>query len=405
MDAISQDSSAVIELRQYTMKPGRRDDLIALFEEKFIETQEAAGIRVLGQFRDRDRPNYFVWMRGFADMPARATGLDGFYTSPTWRENRDAANDTMIDSDDVLLLRPVAAGSGLPQLAARPSLDGPKRAGGIVMATIYLLTSPVNDEFRTFFDQRVAPLAAAAGATPVARFETLEEPNNFPRLPVRAEHAYVWLTTFADEPALRAHREKHAKLPALPAVESTLQKYLAKPVQQLVLEPTARSKLRHIPASGFSLEHTGARDDFDFLMGDWTIENRRLRERGAGSNTWEQFSSTFHAEPRLGGIANVDEMQLPPPRGAGMTVRSFDLARRQWSIWWISGSDGVMTPPVLGGFEGNRGLFFGEDHDGDRPVKVRFTWTRGTGKARWEQAFSYDDATWETNWTMDFTRR
>jgi hypothetical protein len=80
MDVSTQDASAVIELRQYTMKPGRRDDLIAMFEERFIETQEAQGIHVLGQFRDRDRPNYFVWMRGFADMPARAAGLDGFYT-------------------------------------------------------------------------------------------------------------------------------------------------------------------------------------------------------------------------------------------------------------------------------------------------------------------------------------
>jgi quinol monooxygenase YgiN len=403
MDAIPPDT--VIELRQYTMKPGRRDDLIAIFEEKFIETQEAAGIRVLGQFRDLGRPNYFVWLRGFADMPARAAGLDAFYTSPVWRANREAANDTMIDSDDVLLLEPVAAGAGLPRLAQHPTLDGPKRAGGLVMATIYLLTSPVNDEFRTFFDQRVAPLAAAAGAAPMARYETLEAPNNYPRLPVRAEHAYVWLTTFADESALRAHAQKLAAQPAWREVEATLQQFLAKPAQQLVLEPTARSKLRHVSPAGYSLGHTGARDDFDFLMGDWTVENRRLRERGNGGSAWEQFSATFHAEPRLGGIANVDEMQMPAPRGAGMTVRSFDLARRQWSIWWISGRDGVMSPPVHGGFDGDRGLFFGEDRDGDRPVKVRFTWTRGTDRARWEQAFSYDDATWETNWTMDFTRR
>jgi quinol monooxygenase YgiN len=405
MDAFTQDTSAVIELRQYTMKPGRRDDLIAMFEEKFIETQESQGIRVLGQFRDRDRPNYFVWLRGFADMPARAKGLDGFYTSPVWRTNRDAANDTMIDSDDVLLLKPVVAGAGVTQLANRPPLDGPKRAGGIVMATIYLLTSPVNGEFRGFFEQRVAPLAAAAGGAPLARYETLEEPNNYPRLPIRAEHAYLWIATFPDEAALLAHRKKLAAQPAWSSVESALKTYLAKPVQQLVLEPTARSKLRHVDANGYSLDHTGARDDFDFLMGDWTVENLRLRERGAGSSTWEKFSATMHAEPRLGGIANVDEMHFPAPRAAGMTVRSFDLARQQWSIWWISASDGVMTPPVRGGFDGDRGLFFGEDRDGDKPVKVRFTWTRGTDKARWEQAFSYDNATWETNWTMDFTRR
>ena len=65
---------SVLELRQYTLHPGRRDDLIALFEREFIEPQEAAGIAVLGTFRDLDAPDRFVWLRGFADMPARAHG-------------------------------------------------------------------------------------------------------------------------------------------------------------------------------------------------------------------------------------------------------------------------------------------------------------------------------------------
>ena len=263
---------------------------------------------------------------------------------------------------------------------------------------------PVN--WRLFNFTSLLTLAAAAGAAPVARFETLEEPNNYPRLPVRAgEHAYVWFATFPDEAALRAHREKLAADTNWRAqVEPALKAFLAKPIQQLVLEPTTRSKFRHLAPFGYTLEGTGARDDFDFLMGDWTVEHSRLRERGAGSSTWERFAATLHAEPRLGGLANVDEMHFPAPRGAGMTVRSFDLARRQWSIWWISSRDGVLTPPVHGGFEGERGLFYGTDRDGDRPVKVRFTWTRGAEHARWEQAFSYDDATWETNWIMDFTR-
>ncbi len=405
MDAMIFDDSSVIELRQYTMKPGRRDELIGLFDEKFIEPQEAGGIRVLGQFRDRDRPDYFVWLRGFADMPARAAALDAFYSGPVWQANRNAANDTMLDSDDVLLLQPVAAGRGLPQLAARPAPDAAKRASSIVVATIYLLTSSVNDEFRGFFDARIAPLAAAAGAPPVARLETLEAANNFPRLPVRSAHAYVWFATFPDEAALRAHREKLAQTPAWREVEPALRKFLAGPMQQLVLEPTARSKFRHVAPFGYSLERTGSRDDFDFIIGDWTVENLRLRERGTGNSTWERFPATLHAEHRLGGIVNVDEMNFAAPRPAGMTVRSFDLARRQWSIWWISGRDGVMTPPVIGGFAGERGEFFGEDRDGDRPVKVRFTWTRGAQQARWEQAFSYDDGTWETNWIMEFTRR
>jgi hypothetical protein len=64
-----------------------------------------------------------------------------------------------------------------------------------------------------------------------------------------------------------------------------------------------------------------------------------------------------------------------------------------------------MDPPVVGGFAGDRGEFYGEDVDEGRPVRVRFVWTRlSPDTARWEQAFSYDGGPWETNWVMEFTR-
>ena len=102
----------VIELRQYTLHPGRRETLIRPVRGAFLEPQEAAGIRVLGQFRDLDDPDRFVWMRGFPDLAARPAALGDFYGGPVWAEHRDAANATMIDSDDVLLLRPVPGGTG-----------------------------------------------------------------------------------------------------------------------------------------------------------------------------------------------------------------------------------------------------------------------------------------------------
>jgi hypothetical protein len=83
----------------------------------------------------------------------------------------------------------------------------------------------------------------------------------------------------------------------------------------------------------------------------------------------------------------------------------FDLERRQWSIYWVSSSTGRMESPVVGGFEGDHGKFYGEDVDGGRPVKVRYQWDKlDPDHARWEQAYSYDDRTWETNWTADFVR-
>jgi hypothetical protein len=57
--------SPILELRMYTLHPGRRDELIRLFEREFIETQEAVGIQVIGQFYDLDDPNRFIWLRGF----------------------------------------------------------------------------------------------------------------------------------------------------------------------------------------------------------------------------------------------------------------------------------------------------------------------------------------------------
>ena len=118
---------AVLELRQYTLHPGRRDELIGLFEREFVESQEAVGIELVGTFRDLDRPDRFVWVRGFPDMPSRAASLQAFYGGPVWAAHREAANATMIDSDNVLLLRPAANGAGF----ARAS---PSRPGSRVLA-------------------------------------------------------------------------------------------------------------------------------------------------------------------------------------------------------------------------------------------------------------------------------
>src|SRR3954452_12832527 len=116
----------------------------------------------------------------------------------------------------------------------------------------------------------------------------------------------------------------------------------------------------------------GAPEDFDFLFGDWTVANRRLRARWTSHPVWDRFDGVQRCEPRLGGVANVDEITFPQKGYAGMTVRLFDLRQRRWSIWWVSSRDGVLTAPVHGGFMGDRGEFYGEDLDDDRPVQVRY---------------------------------
>lgn len=73
------ETAGVVELRQYTLQPGKREVLVDLFDREFVETQEAVGIRLYGQFRDMDDPNRFVFVRGFRDMVSRAEALRAFY--------------------------------------------------------------------------------------------------------------------------------------------------------------------------------------------------------------------------------------------------------------------------------------------------------------------------------------
>jgi hypothetical protein len=147
--------------------------------------------------------------------------------------------------------------------------------------------------------------------------------------------------------------------------------------------------------------------DFDFLMGSWTVRNRRLLERLKGCTEWVEFPATNVARPLLHGLGNEDELRTEYwPGFIGMSFRFFNPETQQWAIYWADSRRGVLEPPVFGSFEGDTGTFHGTDTLEGRPVRVRFIWSRiHSGSPRWEQAFSADDErTWETNWVMEMTR-
>jgi hypothetical protein len=149
----------------------------------------------------------------------------------------------------------------------------------------------------------------------------------------------------------------------------------------------------------------GRPGDFDFLLGHWQVHNRRLRQRHAGRTEWDEFPATSQAWVMLDGAVSVDEMRFPTQAFSGMTLRTLDPATKRWSIYWINSTNGQLFPPVHGGFDGERGEFYGEDSDGGRAVQVRFIWTRlGPDAARWEQAFALAGGAWEDNWVMELRR-
>jgi len=237
----------VVELRQYTLHPGKRDVLIDLFDREFVETQEEVGMRIIGQFRDLNHQDRFVWLRGFRDMTSRAKALNDFYSGPVWKAHRDAANATMIDSDNVLLLRPAFPTSGFSlENLNRAPVGADEIPTSLVVATIYYFADPVAPDFINFFEHTLRPVTESLGATIAASFVTENSENTFPALPVRVgENVFVWFSTFPDLvayedylDALRRSEEWRSK------VSTPLTRFLERAPEVLKLSPTARSQLR-----------------------------------------------------------------------------------------------------------------------------------------------------------------
>lgn len=224
-----------IELRQYAMKPGRRDELIALFEREFVETQEAAGIRLIGLFRDLDRPDRFVWMRGYPDQAAREPALNAFYNSDHWIAHRAATNATMISSDDVLLLRPLSPDVAPDTSASIPT--GEQSGHGVVLLGVHSLDGP-DDPLAAAFRTAFADALAGAGLAVETVLVTDATPNSFPRHPVReGERVLVWLSRRPDIQSADAAMARARADPRLTPL-------FARTLQLMRLQPTARSRLR-----------------------------------------------------------------------------------------------------------------------------------------------------------------
>lgn len=214
-----QDCCPIVELRQYTLYPGKREELISLFDSAFIAPQEAAGMRVIGQFRDAKDADRFVWLRGFEGMAQREAALTNFYTGPVWQAHRNQANATMADSDNVLLLRPAFPGSGF--LRGAPGAK-------ILAAAIHYFPRATDEQSIQGFARSTIAIARQDGVRVLAQYVSEKSRNTFPRLPVRdTENVFVWFAAFETR---QDHERWQAALPGAPEV--------------LLLEPTARSQLR-----------------------------------------------------------------------------------------------------------------------------------------------------------------
>jgi quinol monooxygenase YgiN len=236
---------AIYELRRYRLKPGARETLIELFEREFIEPQEAEGMTLHGVYRDKEDPDAFVWIRSFPDMESRALSLQRFYSSEIWRRFGPLANSTMVNSDNVLLLKPAPNSAPFQQRhATSPDMPARRDGNGIVVLTVCSLAPLSELDFAHQFEAKAKPFLEKAGARIDAAFVTERSTNTFPRLPVReGETVFVWLASHADA---AAYRRSTSALAAIPGWKSEvfpeIDAKLWRPMEISCLTPTARSR-------------------------------------------------------------------------------------------------------------------------------------------------------------------
>jgi NIPSNAP protein len=236
----------VVELRQYTLRPNTRESFIELFDGTFADPLDATGMTVMGQFRDLDRPNRFVWIRGFQTMGDRARELAAFYDGDLWHSRSREANASIDDSDNVLLLEPLSLPLRLSNIPPRPAPAGAGTPGGLIVLELYYTRPNGLLAFGKFFDQTLRNREEAAGAQTLAAYVTSTQANNYPRLPVRTgESVFVWMARFASPGAYAAFR---AKLDAdrnwTQTVWPSARLNLTRDPEILRLSPTPRSRLR-----------------------------------------------------------------------------------------------------------------------------------------------------------------
>lgn len=150
------------------------------------------------------------------------------------------------------------------------------------------------------------------------------------------------------------------------------------------------------------------RNDFDFLVGNFIMRHKRLKERLKGCTEWEEFEGTATGKKLLNGLGHMDEVIMNRPTGPahGYTLRLFDVKSGEWSIYWAAGGSHILDVPVVGKFKDGVGEFYSHEVNEGRHIFCRFTWSKtDTDSPHWEQAFSIDGGkTWETNWMNTFER-
>lgn len=73
-----------LELRQYRIFPGRRDEWVTFMEEIIIPGQTAVGINIMGSFVGQEEEDLYVWIRRFESDEQCDAFNKAYYETDEW---------------------------------------------------------------------------------------------------------------------------------------------------------------------------------------------------------------------------------------------------------------------------------------------------------------------------------
>ena len=97
-------TSMIIEMRTYKIKPGKREEFLAIFHSKSIPAHKEIGMKIAGPFLSLEDPDVFFFMRGFPDLQSREPLKAKFYEGELWKRELENTLMPMIDKYDVVLV-------------------------------------------------------------------------------------------------------------------------------------------------------------------------------------------------------------------------------------------------------------------------------------------------------------
>jgi hypothetical protein len=148
--------------------------------------------------------------------------------------------------------------------------------------------------------------------------------------------------------------------------------------------------------------------DFDFNVGAWKTQIKRLVHPLSGSTEYIELNGTVTVRKVWDGRAQLEEIETDGPNGhwEGMTMFLYNPQSHQWNQTFANSKTGVLNRPLVGTFKDGRGELFSQDSLNDRSILVRGVWSDITPNShRFEEAYSDDGGkTWEPVFIAMLTR-